>query len=147
MQTVRILAWRWLAVVAAIAPAFAQAQAPAANAPREWKLSTAVGPAFALGKAGARWAALIGEKSAGRLAVKAEVMSDLVCSHGEQVHVLRVAVHPSFGVVEMKKDLPFLIRIRIGGVCEYIAWAVEGISVYMFGFCPPDDNVCLIRIR
>ena len=71
MQTVRILAWCWLAVVATIAPAFAQAQVPAANAPREWKLSTAVGPAFALGKAGARWAALIGEKSAGRLAVKA----------------------------------------------------------------------------
>jgi TRAP-type C4-dicarboxylate transport system substrate-binding protein len=47
--------------------------APPASAqplPREWKLSTAVGPAFALGKAGARWAALIGEKSGGSLVVK-----------------------------------------------------------------------------
>jgi TRAP-type C4-dicarboxylate transport system substrate-binding protein len=43
---------------------------PAQAPPREWKLSTAVGPAFALGKAGARWATLIGEKSAGSLAVK-----------------------------------------------------------------------------
>ena len=43
---------------------------PAQPPPREWKLSTAVGPAFALGKAGARWAALIGEKSGGALVVK-----------------------------------------------------------------------------
>jgi hypothetical protein len=59
MQTVRILARWWLAVVAAIAPAFAQAGAARTRPAR--KLSTAVGPAFALGKA-ARWAALIGEK-------------------------------------------------------------------------------------
>ena len=44
--------------------------APAQPPPREWKRSTAVGPAFALGKAGARWATLIGEKSGGSLAVK-----------------------------------------------------------------------------
>ena len=37
---------------------------------REWKLSTAVGPAFALGRAGTRWATLIGERSGGGLAVK-----------------------------------------------------------------------------
>jgi TRAP-type C4-dicarboxylate transport system substrate-binding protein len=44
--------------------------ASAQTNPREWKLSTAVGPAFALGRAGARWAALIGERSGGSLAVK-----------------------------------------------------------------------------
>jgi TRAP-type C4-dicarboxylate transport system substrate-binding protein len=37
---------------------------------REWKLSTAGGPAFALGAAGAHWAKLIAEKSGGKLAVK-----------------------------------------------------------------------------
>ena len=36
----------------------------------EWKLSTAVGPAFALGAAGERWAKHIGERSGGRLAAK-----------------------------------------------------------------------------
>jgi TRAP-type C4-dicarboxylate transport system substrate-binding protein len=35
-----------------------------------WKLSTAVGPAFALGNAGEQWARLIAEKSGGKLAVK-----------------------------------------------------------------------------
>jgi len=45
---------------------------PAAAQPaaREWKLSTAVGPAFAMGRAGVRWATLIGERSGGSLAVK-----------------------------------------------------------------------------
>ena len=37
---------------------------------KEWKLSTAVGPAFALGAAGDRWAKRIGERSGGRLAAK-----------------------------------------------------------------------------
>src|SRR5262245_49253805 len=36
----------------------------------EWKLSTAVGPAFALGSAGERWAKRIGERSGGKLAAK-----------------------------------------------------------------------------
>src|SRR5512134_3178481 len=37
--------------------------------PREWKLSVAVGPAFALGKAGERWAKLVTERSDGAFAV------------------------------------------------------------------------------
>ena len=37
--------------------------------PRELKLSVAVGPAFALGKAAATWAKLVGERSAGALPV------------------------------------------------------------------------------
>src|SRR6476619_6451436 len=45
------------------------AQQPPDNA-KELKLSTAVGPAFALGTAGDRWAKGIGERSGGRLAVK-----------------------------------------------------------------------------
>jgi TRAP-type C4-dicarboxylate transport system substrate-binding protein len=53
-----------LATAGFVDPAAAQ---PAA---RELKLSIAVGPAFALGKAGARWAALVGERSGGTLAVK-----------------------------------------------------------------------------
>ncbi len=35
-----------------------------------WKLSVAVGPAFALGKAGDRWAKLIAERSGGKLPVR-----------------------------------------------------------------------------
>ncbi len=39
------------------------------DAPAQWKLSTAVGPAYALGKAGERWARLIVERSGGTLVV------------------------------------------------------------------------------
>jgi TRAP-type C4-dicarboxylate transport system substrate-binding protein len=60
---------RWPAVVLLIALALpAAAQAPAA-AP-ELKLSTALGPAYAQGKAGEIWAQLVRERSAGRLPVK-----------------------------------------------------------------------------
>jgi TRAP-type C4-dicarboxylate transport system substrate-binding protein len=45
------------------------AQQPATKE-KEWKLSTAVGPAFALGAAGQRWAKQIDERSGGRLAAK-----------------------------------------------------------------------------
>ena len=38
--------------------------------PDAWKLSVAVGPAFALGKAADRWAKLIAERSAGKLPVR-----------------------------------------------------------------------------
>jgi TRAP-type C4-dicarboxylate transport system substrate-binding protein len=57
----------WLAVALAL-PACAQipAQSPAA----EWKLSTALGPAYPLGWAGKVWADLIRERSGGRLDVK-----------------------------------------------------------------------------
>src|SRR5215469_2980841 len=37
---------------------------------REWKLSTALGPAYPEGKAGEAWARLIAERSGSRLAVK-----------------------------------------------------------------------------
>ena len=40
------------------------------TAPREWKLSTALGPAYPQGRAGEVWTRLIGERSGGRLAVK-----------------------------------------------------------------------------
>jgi len=60
-----------LSILAASLFAFAAAlgQQPP-DAAKEWKLSTAVGPAFALGTAGDRWAKRIGERSGGRLAVK-----------------------------------------------------------------------------
>jgi TRAP-type C4-dicarboxylate transport system substrate-binding protein len=45
-------------------PAAGQAPPPAASA---WKLSTALGPTYPEGKAAAIWAALIGERSGGRL--------------------------------------------------------------------------------
>jgi TRAP-type C4-dicarboxylate transport system substrate-binding protein len=54
-----------LLLVAAGAPAQEQKDKPA-----PWKLSTAVGPAFALGKAGERWAKLIAEQSGGSVAVQ-----------------------------------------------------------------------------
>ena len=44
--------------------------AAATDPPEPWKLSAAVGPAFALGKAGERWAKLIAEKSGGKVAVR-----------------------------------------------------------------------------
>lgn len=43
--------------------------ADAADSPAAWKLSAAVGPAFALGKAGDRWSKLIGERSGGKIVV------------------------------------------------------------------------------
>lgn len=52
-----------------VAASTTSAQA-APERPKEWRLSTAVGPAFALGAAGDRWAKLIGERSAGKLVVK-----------------------------------------------------------------------------
>jgi TRAP-type C4-dicarboxylate transport system substrate-binding protein len=42
----------------------------ATDPPEPWKLSTAVGPTFALGKAGARWAQLIVDKSDGKVSVR-----------------------------------------------------------------------------
>ena len=42
----------------------------AKDKPEAWKLSAAVGPAFALGKAGERWAKLIAEKSDGKVPVQ-----------------------------------------------------------------------------
>jgi TRAP-type C4-dicarboxylate transport system substrate-binding protein len=47
------------------------AEKPAAGKPNEWKLSVAVGPAFALGRAGERWAKLVTERSGGTLTVVA----------------------------------------------------------------------------
>ncbi len=59
----------WLAALLLLAAPAVPAQ-DGKDKPRAWKLSTAVGPAFALGKAGERWAKLIGEKSGGKLAVQ-----------------------------------------------------------------------------
>ncbi|HTI86051.1 MAG TPA: C4-dicarboxylate ABC transporter, partial [Alphaproteobacteria bacterium] len=62
----------WLLTVCTLASAQGGAPTPSAAAPAqpEWKLSTALGPAYAQGKAGERWAALIRERSGGRLAVR-----------------------------------------------------------------------------
>ncbi len=70
MRNFRILCGLWVAAVALGTPPAAWAQAREGALPREWRLSTAVGPAFALGKAGALWAGRIAEQSGGRLAVK-----------------------------------------------------------------------------
>ncbi len=48
----------------------AAGQPPPPTAAVEWKLSTALGPAYPEGKAGQIWAALIRERSGGRLGVK-----------------------------------------------------------------------------
>lgn len=66
---------RGVVVIASLllASTFACAQgAEPRDAPQggEWKLSTALGPAYPEGKAGERWAVLIRERSAGRLAVR-----------------------------------------------------------------------------
>jgi TRAP-type C4-dicarboxylate transport system substrate-binding protein len=58
-------------LLAASSFACAQDGAPGAfPAPPELKLSTALGPVYPQGKAGERWAALIRERSAGRIAVR-----------------------------------------------------------------------------
>jgi TRAP-type C4-dicarboxylate transport system substrate-binding protein len=61
----RVLLLAALLLVAAGAPA----QEPK-DKPAPWKLSAAVGPAFALGKAGERWAKLIAEQSGGNVPVQ-----------------------------------------------------------------------------
>jgi TRAP-type C4-dicarboxylate transport system substrate-binding protein len=66
-----------LFVAVAMQP-LADAQDRAAASPSELKLSTAVGPAYALGRAGAAWAALIRERSGGRIAVKHQPGATLV---------------------------------------------------------------------
>ena len=69
----RIPAARLLLAALALATGVGLGFGPAQQAkdPLEpWKLSTAVGPAFALGKAGERWAQLIAEKADGKLAVR-----------------------------------------------------------------------------
>ncbi len=57
-----------LCVLIATAPVVAADDAK--GKPPAWKLSTAVGPAFALGKAGERWAKLIAETSDGTIPVQ-----------------------------------------------------------------------------
>jgi TRAP-type transport system periplasmic protein len=64
---------RGLVVVAVLAASALQAPADAqdrAASTSEIKLSTALGPAYAQGRAGEIWAALIRDRSAGRIAVK-----------------------------------------------------------------------------
>src|SRR6516162_7273043 len=58
-----------LLVAAMLAVSTALAQQPGDKG-SEWKVSTAVGPAFALGAAGETWAKRIGERSGGKLAAK-----------------------------------------------------------------------------
>src|SRR5215470_16362134 len=65
--TLLVAAMLALSAVLALSTALAQQPSDKGN---EWKLSTAVGPAFALGAAGERWAKRIGERSGGRLAAK-----------------------------------------------------------------------------
>lgn len=63
----QVAAWLLAAATAAGVPANARAQdAPKA---REWKLSVAVGPAFALGQAADAWAKRIAERTGGAIAV------------------------------------------------------------------------------
>lgn len=69
MSRRRLLALLLLATIAAVPRATVAADA-AAVAGREYKLSTALSPAYALGRAASRWAELVGERSAGRLRVK-----------------------------------------------------------------------------
>ncbi|HEX3631686.1 MAG TPA: TRAP transporter substrate-binding protein DctP [Casimicrobiaceae bacterium] len=72
---VAAIAWLLLSCAVAWAQDGVPVSAPAPSAgaattPSEWKLSTALGPAYAQGKGGERWAALIRERSGGRLAVR-----------------------------------------------------------------------------
>jgi TRAP-type C4-dicarboxylate transport system substrate-binding protein len=59
-----------MAIALATATVSAQSQDAKPGNPNELKLSVAVGPAYALGAAGAQWAKRIAEKSNGRLSAK-----------------------------------------------------------------------------
>jgi len=61
---------RTFAVASAALALIASASGSAAEAGESWKLSVAVGPAFALGKAADRWAKLIDERSGGKPPVR-----------------------------------------------------------------------------
>src|SRR5688500_13776762 len=61
-----LLAMTTLAIVAPCA----HSQSPKTDNPRELKLSVALGPSYALGKAGALWAKRIDEKTKGALSAK-----------------------------------------------------------------------------
>jgi len=63
---VRIAAWACALACVLAWPVCAQGPSGA----REWKLSTALGPAYPQGKGGELWAKLIRERSGGRLAVR-----------------------------------------------------------------------------
>jgi TRAP-type C4-dicarboxylate transport system substrate-binding protein len=62
----RMMAWGCALACVVAWSAHAQSPSPA----REWKLSTALGPAYPQGKGGELWATLIRERSNGRLAVR-----------------------------------------------------------------------------
>src|SRR5215472_2269613 len=61
----RIVAWACALACALAWPVHAQP-----SEPREWKLSTALGPSYPQGKGGEVWAKLVRERSGGRLAVR-----------------------------------------------------------------------------
>src|SRR5512139_2092808 len=62
--------YRWLVLVAAsMLGVSGMLRAEGAPKAREWKLSVAVGPAFALGQAADAWAKRIAERSGGTIAV------------------------------------------------------------------------------
>ena len=61
---------RTLAAAIVVLALIASASGRAAEPGEGWKLSAAVGPAFALGKAGDRWAKLIDERSGGKSPVR-----------------------------------------------------------------------------
>ena len=62
----RVAAWACAIACVVASPVHAQG----ASGVREWKLSTALGPAYPQGKGGEAWAKLIGERSGGRFAVR-----------------------------------------------------------------------------
>jgi len=65
MRSRQVRRFALVGILAFALPVLAQS-----TAPREWKLSTALGPAYPQGKAGEVWARLISERSHGRFAVK-----------------------------------------------------------------------------
>jgi TRAP-type C4-dicarboxylate transport system substrate-binding protein len=115
-----------IAIVAAaltLAASVAEA-ADAVESPEPWKLSAAVGPAFALGKAGDRWSKLIGERSGGKIAV---------------------AFHPGASLARNDPAREF-IALRDGGaelaVGSTLYWSsqVVDLNVFALPWLAPEDR-------
>lgn len=99
--------------------------AAAADSPESWKLSTAVGPAFALGKAGDRWSKLIAERSGGKVAV---------------------SFHPGAGLAHSDPAREFLALrdgaadLAVGSTLFWSAQVVD-LNVFALPWLAPEDRV------
>ena len=123
--------WRGVWIAAAAIIAFLGVDVHAQDArpekPREFKLSVAVGPAFALGKAAERWGKLVGEKSAGRVATTPRTQP-----YPDQCRV-------DYGVAVGERTVAPM-QMPVGGgagvIADRDATDIEAVALYQYGRTP-----------